>query len=288
MLILNNVSKRFEKKVAVDSFSIKLESGMVGLLGPNGAGKTSLMRMLSTLIEPTSGDITYSGIQWNNRNYNEIRKLLGYLPQKFSLYKNIELIEALMHLALLKGVTKDQLKREVFDVIEKVNLQDHINKKIGKLSGGMIRRLGIAQALLGDPKIIIIDEPTSGLDPDERIRFRGLLKSFSQKSLVLVSTHIVEDIESTCDHVAIMNNGRLLVQGTTSDIANYAEGKVWGKQVTKEDFFKEGEKLNIISSQRVDDSFNIRMLSELPVSGAIMLKPTLEDGYLSLIRKENV
>lgn len=288
MLILNNVSKKFDKKVAVDHFSIKLECGMVGLLGPNGAGKTSLMRMLATLLEPTSGEITYNGIKWSGKTYNQIRQLLGYLPQKFSLYKNIELIEALMHLAVLKGVTKDQVRREVMHVIEKVNLQDHINQKIGKLSGGMTRRLGIAQALLGDPKIIIIDEPTTGLDPEERIRFRGLLKSFSQHSLVIISTHIVEDIESTCDHVAIMNNGRLLVQGTAGEIANYAEGKVWGKEVTKEDFFRESEQLNIISSQRLDDSFQIRMLSELPINGAKRLKPTLEDGYLSLIRKENV
>lgn len=287
-LILSGVSKNYGKHIALQDVSLEIEFGMFGLLGPNGAGKTTLMRILTTLISASSGEIRFGNLNWNEPH--KIRNLIGYLPQKFSLYKQIKVREALQHIAKLKGIQSDNDK-VVDSVIEKVNLSDQRDKKIGKLSGGMVRRLGIAQAILGDPKIIVVDEPTAGLDPEERIRFRKLLRQLGRETIVIISTHIVEDIEATCDKAAILHKGQLIKNGDIHTLGKLAQGKVWEVSVSEDDFHTVYEKCNIISSHRKDNIYRLRILSEEPPMNAglfspSLVTPTLEDAYLYLMNKK--
>lgn len=287
-LILSGVSKNYGKHIALQDVSLEIEFGMFGLLGPNGAGKTTLMRILTTLISASSGEIRFGNLNWNEPH--KIRNIIGYLPQKFSLYKQIKVREALQHIAKLKGIQSDNDK-VVDSVIEKVNLSDQRDKKIGKLSGGMVRRLGIAQAILGDPKIIVVDEPTAGLDPEERIRFRKLLRQLGRETIVIISTHIVEDIEATCDKAAILHKGQLIKNGDIHTLGKLAQGKVWEVSVSEDDFHTVYEKCNVISSHRTDNIYRLRILSEEPPMNASLFSPslvtpTLEDAYLYLMNKK--
>ena len=209
-LIIDRVSKHYKNRIAVDRVSAKLHQGVYGLLGANGAGKTTLMRMLTGILTPTSGTITFDGMDVSTEDY---RGILGYLPQDFGYYPEFTAMDFLLYLAALKGIPKAQAKRRAMELLELVSLQDVSRKKIKTFSGGMKQRLGIAQALLNDPKLLILDEPTAGLDPKERVRFRNLIEQLGKDSIVLLSTHIVSDIEHIADEILLMKDGQLIYQG---------------------------------------------------------------------------
>ena len=208
-LSIDRVSKQYKNKIAVDRISLKLHKGVYGLLGANGAGKTTLMRMICGILKPTSGTISFNGIDVSEENY---RAILGYLPQDFGYYPEFTGKDFLMYMAALKGIAKPQAKRKASELLQLVSLQEAAKKKIKTYSGGMKQRLGIAQALLNQPKLLILDEPTAGLDPKERVRFRNLIADLGKNSIVLLSTHIVSDIEHIADNVLIMKDGQLIYQ----------------------------------------------------------------------------
>lgn len=279
-LHIQGLVKNYGKFCALKHLDLKIEPGMFGLLGPNGAGKTTLMRIVTTLIPASQGKIKYDDLDW--KDTQQVRQIIGYLPQKFSLYKHIRVQEALLHIATLKGVTDKE--ETVHSILEKVNLLEQKNKKIGELSGGMVRRVGIAQAMIGKPKIIVVDEPTAGLDPEERIRFRKLLRGLGKDSIVIISTHIVEDIESTCNQVAVLKQGNLIASGTIDDIAHAAKGKVWEIFVSQEQFYDQADQWEVISSHKIENGFQMRVISESQPPHGREVTPTLEDGYLYLMK----
>ena len=210
-LVIDRLTKQFQNKIAVDRVSLRLHNGVFGLLGTNGAGKTTLMRMLCGILQPTSGTITFDGIDVSEEGY---RAILGYLPQDFGYYPEFTAIDFLIYMAALKGLPKPSAKRRANELLELVGLEDMGRKKIKTFSGGMKQRLGIAQALLNNPKLLILDEPTAGLDPKERVRFRNLIGQLGKDSIVLLSTHIVSDIEHIADEVLMMKDGNLIYSGT--------------------------------------------------------------------------
>ena len=209
-LVIDHVSKQYKNKIAVDNVSVKLQQGVYGLLGANGAGKTTLMRMLCGILQPTNGTITFDGVDVSEEAY---RAVLGYLPQDFGYYPEFTAMDFLLYFAALKGIPKTQAKRKAKELLELVSLEEVARKKMKTFSGGMKQRLGIAQALLNEPKLVILDEPTAGLDPKERVRFRNLIENLGKDSIVLLSTHIVSDIEQIADEVLMMKDGRLIFQG---------------------------------------------------------------------------
>ena len=220
-LVIDRLTKQFQNKIAVDRVSLRLHSGVFGLLGANGAGKTTLMRMLCGILQPTSGTITFDGIDVSEEGY---RAILGYLPQDFGYYPEFTAMNFLIYMAALKGLPKPSAKRRANELLELVGLQDMSRKKIKTFSGGMKQRLGIAQALLNNPKLLILDEPTAGLDPKERVRFRNLIGQLGKDSIVLLSTHIVSDIEHIADEVLMMKNGNLIYHGAWDDQMGDLEG----------------------------------------------------------------
>lgn len=231
-LVIDRVSKQYKNKIAVDRISLKLEKGIYGLLGANGAGKTTLMRMLCGILTPTSGSISYNGVDVSEEAY---RAVLGYLPQDFGYYPEFSGKDFLLYMAALKGLSKKRAQMKVKELLQLVSLEDVARKKIKTYSGGMKQRLGIAQALLNNPEILILDEPTAGLDPKERVRFRNLIAELGKDNIVILSTHIVSDIDRIADHILIMNNGKLVFEGTREEITEdleefylkeFAEGEV--------------------------------------------------------------
>lgn len=267
-----------KKKQALSNVNLTIEQGMFGLLGRNGAGKTTLMKTLATLLKKQSGSIFICGIPIENAK--EIRKIVGYLPQDFSMYPTMTIIEAMDYLGILSGIGTKERKERIDLLLKKVNLTEHKNKKVKALSGGMKRRLGIAQALLNDPKVLIVDEPTAGLDPEERIRFRNLLCDVSEERIVILSTHIVGDIEATCENLAILNEGSILYCGTVSDLLDTANGKVFSKTVDKRDLPKLKKEYNIIGMHSQGNKTYIRFLAELPYPDAESCEPNIEDAYM--------
>lgn len=219
-LIIDRVSKQYKNKIAVDRISLKLNKGIYGLLGANGAGKTTLMRMLCGILTPTSGSISYDGIDVSEEEY---RAILGYLPQDFGYYPEFTGKDFLLYMAALKGISKGAATKKVTELLELVSLTDVAKKKIKTYSGGMKQRLGIAQALLNDPQILILDEPTAGLDPKERVRFRNLIADLGKDSIVILSTHIVSDIDRIADRILMMNGGKLVFDGTREEITGDLE-----------------------------------------------------------------
>lgn len=267
-----------KKKQALSNVNLTIEQGMFGLLGRNGAGKTTLMKTLATLLQKQSGSISVCGIPIENAK--EIRKIIGYLPQDFSMYPTMTVAETMDYLGVLSGISSKERKERIKLLLEKVNLTEHKNKKVKALSGGMKRRLGIAQALLNDPKVLIVDEPTAGLDPEERIRFRNLLCDVAENRIVILSTHIVGDIEATCEKLAILNEGSILYSGTVSDLIDTANGKVFSKTIDKHDLPKLKKEYNIIGMHSQGNKTYIRFLSDVIVPDAQSCEPNIEDAYM--------
>ncbi|HLO03979.1 MAG TPA: ABC transporter ATP-binding protein [Symbiobacteriaceae bacterium] len=267
---------------ALDGIDLTIPVGMYGLLGPNGAGKTTLMRILCTLMEPTAGKITVDGID-RLVEPERVRRILGYLPQEFGLYRRLTAPEYLDFVGSMKGLSGAERRRQVADVLERVNLTHERRKPLGGYSGGMKRRLGIAQALLGDPKILVVDEPTAGLDPEERLRFRNLLADLSTSRIVLLSTHIASDIEATCQSVAVMQKGRVRFTGSPTALMQAAAGQVWQLDLPAAEYERVRSTLKVVSARRTSDAVSLRVLApERPLGIGESLPPTLEDGYLCL------
>ncbi len=279
MIEIVTLTKKFKRKTALDEISITFEEGMYGLLGPNGAGKTTLMRSMLGLYRIQQGDILYDG--HSIKKEDDFMQHVGYLPQKFGLFKELTVYEMMEYLATLKKIPKSDQRQQIETCVEQVNLSETINDKVGSLSGGMIRRLGIAQALMGSPKTIIVDEPTAGLDPEERVRFKNLLATIKKNRTIIISTHIVEDVEALCDHIIIINDGKLAGQGDSASIRTIAKDKVFHIPSAEEtnlngDFFVE-------KRYTVNGEDMLRVLSATKQNG-ITVQPTIEDGYMCRVK----
>jgi ABC-type multidrug transport system ATPase subunit len=278
MLELCNVSKAFRELKAVDDVSLKLGSGVVGLVGHNGAGKTTLMQLLATLSRPSAGSILFDGVDIV-RNPDAMRRRLGFLPQEFGVYPNLTALECLQYFAALKGVRDPARIRHL---LELVNLAEHARRPAASFSGGMRRRLGIAQALLNDPDILIVDEPTAGLDPEERLRFRRLLSELGFGKLVIVSTHIVPDVESIAGQLAIMRKGRLLALETPEAILQRARGQVWQASVDAAEYDALRGRLHVLQAQRQGAQVLLRVAHPgPPLPSALAVEPTLEEALMA-------
>ena len=279
-LKLNNLTKKFGDFTAVDHVNLTMTNGVYGLLGVNGAGKTTLMRMLCTLVKPTGGTITYGGkniLQLDGR----YRKLLGYLPQEFGFYPEFTVQDYLLYIASIKGIRPVVAKKRAKELIGKVGLAKAANKKMRMLSGGMKRRAGIAQAMLNDPRILILDEPTAGLDPNERIRFRNLISELSEERLVLLSTHIVSDIEYIANEIWLMKDGRIIQQGTLDQMLSSMPEQVWVGHVEKQRVSGLISQYKISNMKAEGNAVELRIISrEQPLPGAVCVQPTLEDVFL--------
>lgn len=282
-LYINHISKQFSDKTAVSDITLKVGAGIWGLLGANGAGKTTLMRIIAGIMKPTSGQIEYDGVSIETLK-ESYRDIFGYLPQEFGFYPEFTVKDYLEYMSALKGLTSHDTKTRINDLLETLSLANVKNKKIIKLSGGMKRRVGIAQALLNDPKVLILDEPTSGLDPGERIRFRNLLSEFAHDRIVLISTHIVSDIEYIANQNTLMKDGKLIASGTTDELVKMVYGKVWSAVIPMKALPEFEKKLHIVNLKNEDaDNVSIRYLSEQPLAPDSTLEtPRLEDLYLWL------
>ncbi|MCM1145640.1 MAG: ABC transporter ATP-binding protein [Blautia sp.] len=280
-LTINSLTKEFQGFSAVSDVSYTMKNGVYGLLGVNGAGKTTFMRMLCTLLQPSAGSILCDG-QDIFAMGAEYRKFLGYLPQEFGYYPDFTVEDYLMYIALIKGVHKAVAKKRVQELIAQVGLSKVRKKKMRKLSGGMKRRAGIAQAMVNQPEILILDEPTAGLDPNERIRFRNLLSEFAQDRLVLLSTHIVSDVESVANEILLMKGGELLHSGTPEEIIQSAPDRAWRLTLSREEAGKVYRQYQVSNSRIVPEGMELRVLAkESPHPEAVKEELTLEDVFLS-------
>lgn len=288
-LTIDHISKRFKDKIAVDDVSLTLAPGVWGLLGANGAGKTTLMRMICGIMQPSSGDIRCDGLPIR-RLGEGYRSMLGYLPQEFGFYPSFSVRDYLDYMAALKGLDKRTARRRIDDLLEQLGLADVRRKRIAKLSGGMKRRVGIAQALLNEPEILILDEPTSGLDPSERVRFRNLLSEFAQGRIVLISTHIVADVEYIAMQNAIMKEGRLIGIGTTDALVAEVREKVWTARIPAADLPRWERALTIVNlKSEPDGSASLRYLAEhAEIPGSTPADARLEDLFLWLFPHERM
>ncbi|EGT4053556.1 ABC transporter ATP-binding protein [Clostridioides difficile] len=281
-LEIENLSKIYGKKVANDKITVTLENGVYGLLGPNGAGKSTLMKQITTLIKPDEGQILYNGEDIFKMDA-DYRNILGYLPQEFGVYKNFTAKEFLQYIGALKGLRGKYLNSKIGELLDLVGLYDVRNKSIGKFSGGMKRRVGIAQVLLNDPKIIVLDEPTAGLDPQERARFRSLIAKMSRDKIIILSTHIISDIESVAKETIMIKDGKLLMKGTHKDILSNMENKVYNVQVKNECEVDDIQsKYKVVSIQSDIDSVVLRIVSEdIPSEDNIQpVQAKFEDVYM--------
>lgn len=271
---------------ALNDVDLTIPPGMFGLLGPNGAGKTTLMRMLAGIVRPTSGTICVGEHdEGTERGRNAVKRMLGYLPQDFGVYPDLNAREFLDYIAILKGM-RDRAARHkcIYELLEIVSLTQVANRKLKTYSGGMKHRVGIAQALLGDPALLIVDEPTAGLDPEERIRFRNLLSDLGGNRTVLLSTHIVEDIAQTCRRLAVLKGGRLIFQGTTLEAIREAQGKAW--IITTAGYRPEGN-FTVVATLNMGATVQYRVVGDpSPRAGAVPVEPTLEDAYVWLMREQ--
>jgi ABC-2 type transport system ATP-binding protein len=283
-IAISQLTKDYGKFRALDDVNLSIETGMFGLLGPNGAGKTTLMRIITTLLPPTGGHVSVG--QYDvMRSPEKIRSLLGYLPQDFGFYRGLNAFELLDYIAVMKNIPSDKRQAQVRRVLEEVNLIHEARRRVGTYSGGLRQRLGIAQALLGDPELLVVDEPTAGLDPEERMRFRNLLARLSGQRTVLLSTHIVADIEASCSGVAVLDRGRLVFCGTPAGLVDLARGRVWSLQIAGEDWESIETRYPILSSRPENGHIQVRLLAdEKPHATALPGEPSLEDGYLAVIK----
>lgn len=272
---------------ALSDINLEISNGMFGLLGPNGAGKSSLMRTIATLQEPGEGTIFLDDLDVVN-NKEEMRKVLGYLPQDFGFYPKVTAEDMLNHFAVLKGITHKNQRKEVCDaLLHQTNLYEVRKRYIGEYSGGMRQRFGIAQALLGSPKLIIVDEPTAGLDPQERNRFHNLLSEVGENIIVILSTHIVEDVSNLCSKMAVMNLGRLLFNGKTTEALDVLKGRIFEASIEKEELAEYREKYNVISTHVAEGKIIVHVVSDqLPAAQFKAMDASLEDVYFSYIHSK--
>ena len=280
---INDLTVTFKNKVtAINHADLEIPNGVFGLLGENGAGKTTLMRVLTTVLTPTSGTVSMDGILYCEGNYPKIQRRIGYLPQEIDLYPGLTVQECLEYMGDLAGVPKEECRKRIQYYLEKTSLTEHRKKKMKQLSGGMKRRVGLVQALLNEPKFLIVDEPTTGLDPEERIRIRNLLVDFSENRTVLFSTHVVEDLAAVCNQLAVMKKGQFLYAGSMKELVRAAKGHVWICRLRDEVQAREIEKKYHISSKQLsEDGVQIRLISEkMPNIECISVEPTLEDAYI--------
>ena len=262
---IEDLTVRFKNGVtAINHANLNIPNGIFGLLGENGAGKTTLMRVLTTVLKPTSGTVTLDRILYSEGNYEKIQRKIGYLPQEIDLYPNLTVQECLEYMGDLAGVPKAECKKRIEYYLKKTSLAEHRKKKMKQLSGGMKRRVGLVQALLNEPEFLIVDEPTTGLDPEERIRIRNLLVDFSENRTVLFSTHVVEDLAATCNQLAIMHKGSFLYAGSMKNLTEEAQGKIWICKVPDERKAREVEqKYRITSKQYVEGGLQLRVISQI-------------------------
>ncbi|MCG7384266.1 ABC transporter ATP-binding protein [Paenibacillus sp. ACRRY] len=287
ILTMDNVSKKYRNKWAVKSFSLELSSGGVyGLLGPNGAGKTTLLRMLVDIAKPTSGQILLDG-QPIERMGDRYRSLLGYMPQRFGFYNRFTAHRFLMYMCSLKGLSAPQAAVRVQETLRMVDLEQQAQHKIRTFSGGMRQRLGIAQALLNDPHILVLDEPTAGLDPKERIRFRNIIGELGRDRIVLLSTHIISDLEFSCKEMILMNDGQLITRSTPEEIMNRMQGSVWKATLTQQQLAELTSHFKVSGLSYQSDGIVARILAkEQPVPQAVPETPRLEDVYMHYFDEE--
>jgi ABC-2 type transport system ATP-binding protein len=279
-LAIENVSKQYRKgELAVNQFNLVLRPGVLGLLGPNGAGKTTLMSILATITRATTGRVLWNGVDVAS-NPEAIRSVLGYLPQDFGVYPNLSAVEFLQYLAAVKGLDAATATRRIDELLQLVNLSDVGKKPLGGFSGGMKQRVGIAQALLNDPKLLIVDEPTAGLDPEERVRFRNLLSDLSGERIVVLSTHIVSDVEATATDIAIITSGTLVAHASPEKLLLEVEGKVWEWVVGSDELIGARQRFLISNTTRRSDGVHLRVVGDVGPEGAQPVVPNLEDAYL--------
>jgi ABC-2 type transport system ATP-binding protein len=279
-LSIKDVTKRYRRGVvALRGFSLELKPGVLGLLGPNGAGKTTLMTILATLTKPTEGRVLWNGTDIA-REPDALRKVLGYLPQDFGVYPNLNAVEFLEYLAAVKGLDAATARRRIGELLELVNLTEARKRPLGGFSGGMRQLVGIAQALLNDPALLIVDEPTAGLDPEERVRFRNLLSELSGERIVILSTHIVSDVEATATDIALIAKGELVAHAAPEVLLAAVERRVWEWVIPSADLPAAREKWLVTSTARRSDGVHVRVLAEEPPAGAEAVPPTLEDAYM--------
>ncbi len=285
-LDIQNVSKRYNsRKYGLKEYSLNIEKGILGLLGPNGAGKSTLLKMIATISKPTNGAIL---LNKNNviKDPNYMRKQLGYLPQDFGVYPNLNAIEFLEYMAALKGVGGTHLKQRIHLLLEGLNLTEVAKKPIGNYSGGMKQRIGIAQALLNNPKIVLFDEPTVGLDPEERVRFRNLISELANDCIVILSSHIVSDIDTIADQVVIMKDGQLLSTGNQKTIIDNVKGKVFETSINSNEVENFKKNHIILDTIRKKETSTIRFISEVLPENGTPCETTLEDAYLYITKKQ--
>jgi len=287
---IENLNKVYKGgSYAIKNLNLEIPNGMFGLLGPNGAGKSTLMRILVTLMKPSSGKVTINDTLDLAKNRREIRAMLGYLPQDFSFFSKLKTYEFLDYTARLAGMKNSTTRRTAVEqMLEEVGLFEARDRHANKLSGGMKRRLGIAQALINDPKIIIVDEPTTGLDPEERIRFRNLLSTISTRDVIIIlSTHIVGDISSTCDNMALLNKGNLAFAGSPEQLVKEAEGYVWLIKATEKEYMEINEKYPVISTIPIDGGWEVQVVAE-NINGYYgePIRPNLEHAYVHFMENK--
>ena len=283
-IVIRKMNKFYGRKQALFDIDLTIEQGMFGLLGRNGAGKTTLMKTIAALHPMKSGEVTVCGVPVGEAA--KIRSMIGYLPQDFSMYPNMRTDEALDYLGALSGIPSKECKQRVEALLTKVNLYEHRSKKVKQLSGGMKRRLGIAQALLHDPKVLIVDEPTAGLDPEERIRFRNLLCETAEERIVILSTHIVGDVESTCENIAIMDEGKILWRGTVRELLENARGHVYTANIEKQ-YMAQVKKEYIVTGMVAQAEYTTVTIvsdAEPDLPNAVLTEPDLEGAYMYCLR----
>lgn len=283
--LIDHITKQYGDKIAVNDFSITMTDGVYALLGPNGAGKTTLMRMICDILRPTKGDISLDGIHIRSLG-EEYRQILGYLPQNFGYYPNFTGWDFMMYFAALKGLPRFTAQERCRELLELTGLYSVRRKKLKTYSGGMRQRIGIAQALINDPKILVLDEPTAGLDPKERAKFRNIISSLSASRIVLLSTHIVSDVEYIANQIVIMKNGTLALQGDRDRICGTIQGMVWMCKIPASDLDSISSKFVVSSLRHMDGMAEVRIVSpSSPVENAVLIPPNLEDFYLYYFRE---
>ncbi|MFC6293598.1 ABC transporter ATP-binding protein [Macrococcus epidermidis] len=284
-IVIKNVSKLYDnKKKALNDVNLVIENGMFGILGRNGSGKSTLMKIIATILKKSEGSVVINGIPLEKTE--KIRELIGYLPQDFDFYPNMKVEECLYYLGILSGMDKNTIDSKIEEVLKKVNLFEHKSKKVKGLSGGMKKRLGIAQAIIHDPSVIIVDEPTAGLDPEERVRLRNLLSGLAEDKIVIISTHIVSDIESICKDIAILDKGKIEYTGSISDLIESAHNKVYDIIIPNNELISfRKENVFITKINEYQGHLKVRFVSDEKIHGSEIVAHDFEDAYMYFLQK---